>query len=87
MIKSHLHAAVAPSLGHPVHILLESVNIRVLGHLGPGLLHGWPHVLHILHQLVNQNLRENMVIQTREGGNLNGMAEFLQGLIKSVVKH
>ena len=60
MERSHLHAAVAPSLGHPVDILLESVNIRVLSHLGPGLLHGWSHVLHILHQLVNQNLRENM---------------------------
>ena len=57
MTISYLHAAVAPSLGHPVDILLESVNIRVLGHVGPGLLHGGPHVLHILHQLVNQNLR------------------------------
>ena len=53
-----LHAAVAPSLGHPVDILLEPVHVWVLGHVGPGLLDRRPNMRHILLKLVDQSLEE-----------------------------
>ena len=52
----NLHAAVAPSLGHPVDILLKAVNIRVLRHIRTSLLDSRPDMLDILDQLVNQDL-------------------------------
>ena len=53
----NLHAAVAPPLGHPVHVLLETVDVGVLRHVGTSLLDGRSDVLHILNQLVDQALQ------------------------------
>ena len=53
-----MHAAVAPSLGHPVDILLEPVHVGVLGHVGPGLLDRRPDMRHVLLKLVDQSLEE-----------------------------
>ena len=55
---NNLHAAVAPPLGHPVDILLKTVNIRVLGHVWTSLFHSRSDMLHILNQLVDQALQE-----------------------------
>ena len=55
---NNLHAAVAPALGHPVDILLKTVNIRVLGHVWTSLFHSRSDMLHILNQLVDQALQE-----------------------------
>ena len=61
LARSHsldnLHAAVAPPLRHPVHVLLETVDVGVLRHVGTSLLDGRSDVLHILNQLVDQALQ------------------------------
>ena len=45
----------------PVDILLETVNIWILGNIGSGLLHGGADMLDVLHQLVNKTLNMDMV--------------------------
>ena len=62
----HLHAAVAPPLGHPVDVLLQPVHIWVLGHIGPGLLDRWSDVFHILYQLINQTLTTQIKCYNRK---------------------
>ena len=56
IITHHLHATVAPALGHPVNVLLESVHVGVLHNVGAGLFDGRPHVLDVLDELVDQTL-------------------------------
>ena len=54
---SHLHAAGLPSFPETVDVLLETVDVRVLGLVLPGLLDSRSDSLNILLQLVNQRLQ------------------------------
>ena len=57
-VVGYLHAARLPSFPEPVDVLLQAVDIWVLGLVLPRLLDSWADRFHVFAQLIDQVLQK-----------------------------